>query len=145
MFSRIFLGMIPMTVCINYRFTRRYTLSLMGNSSQIHQIHVRSAGLARKKKACVWSPLASFYPRQVVNYRWSKKLHFSFILSCQLSSNKLVAKARNKTLFITQKFLKFLFWCVCVVSQFDLSITKRKYLFVRCQSLSHIPNTSLRC
>ena len=34
---------------------------------------------------------------------------------------------------------------VCVVSQFDLSITKWNYLFVRCQSLSHIPNTSLRC
>ena len=35
--------------------------------------------------------------------------------------------------------------CVCMVSQFDLSITKQNYLFVRCQSLSHIPNTSLRC
>ena len=69
--------------------------------------------------------------------------HFSFTLSCQLSSSKLVAKARNETLFITQKL--FLFLCVCVVSQFDLSITKQNYLFVRCQSLSHIPNTSLRC
>ena len=29
--------------------------------------------------------------------------------------------------------------CVCVVSQFDLSITKQNYLFVRCQFLSHIP------
>ena len=37
------------------------------------------------------------------------------------------------------------FVCVCVVSQFDLSITKQNYLFVRCESLSHIPNTSLRC
>ena len=34
---------------------------------------------------------------------------------------------------------------MCVVSQFDLSIAKRNYLFVRCQSSSHIPNTSLRC
>ena len=33
----------------------------------------------------------------------------------------------------------------CVVSQFYLCITKRNYLFVRCQSLSHIPNISLRC
>ena len=43
----------------------------------------------------------------------------------------------------------FLFWCVCVcvcmVSQFDLSVTKQNYLFVRCQSLCHIPNTSLQC
>ena len=29
----------------------------------------QQAGLARKKKAGVRSPLASFYPRQVVNYR----------------------------------------------------------------------------
>ena len=32
---------------------------------------------------------------------------------------------------------------VCVVSQFDLFITKQNHLFVRYQSLSHIPNTSL--
>ena len=32
-----------------------------------------------------------------------------------------------------------------MVSQFDLSITKQNYLFVRCQSLSHITNTSLQC
>ena len=38
-----------------------------------------------------------------------------------------------------------MFVCVCMVSQFDLSITKQNYFFVRCQSLSHIPNTSLRC
>ena len=67
----------------------------------------------------------------------------SFTLSCQLSSSKLVARAWNKTLFITQKL--FLFLCLCVVSQFELSITKWNNLFVRCQSLSHIPNTSLRC
>ena len=35
--------------------------------------------------------------------------------------------------------------CVYVLSQFDLFITKQKYLFVRCQYFSHIPNTSLRC
>ena len=35
--------------------------------------------------------------------------------------------------------------CVCVISQFDLSITKRNYLFIRCQSLSHICSTSLWC
>ena len=35
--------------------------------------------------------------------------------------------------------------CACLVSQFDLFVTKQNYLFVRCQFLSHIPNTSLRC
>ena len=64
-------------------------------------------------------------------------------LSCHLSSIKLVAKAQNETLFIMQKL--FLFLCVCVVSQFDLSITKQNYHFLSCQSLSHIPNTSVRC
>ena len=42
-------------------------------------------------------------------------------------------------------FCSYVCVCVCVVSQFDLSITKWNYLFVRCQSFSHIPNTSLRC
>ena len=36
-------------------------------------------------------------------------------------------------------------WVCGVISQFDLSITKPNYFFVRCQFLSHIPNTSLRC
>ena len=46
-------------------------------------------------------------------------------------------------MFIAQKLFLFLCacTCVCMVSQFDLSITKQNYLFVRCQSLSHIPNT----
>ena len=35
--------------------------------------------------------------------------------------------------------------CLCAVSQFDLLIIKQNYLFVRCQSLSRIPNTSLQC
>ena len=34
---------------------------------------VVNTGLARKKKAGAWSPLAFFYPRWVVSYRWSKK------------------------------------------------------------------------
>ena len=35
--------------------------------------------------------------------------------------------------------------CVSVIPQFDLSITKQNYLFVRYQLLSHIPNTSSQC
>ena len=48
-------------------------------------------------------------------------------------------------MFIAQKLFLFLcvYVCMSIVSQFDLSITKQNYL--RCQSLSHIPNTSLRC
>ena len=79
-----------------------------------------------------------------------KKITFQFhSLSCQLSSSKLFAKARNERLCLLCRsyFCSYVcvFVCVCVVSQFDLSITKQNYLFVRCESLSHIPNTSLRC
>ena len=74
-----------------------------------------------------------------------KKKHFSFTLLCQLSSSKLVAKAQNETLYLLRRsyFCSYLYvcLCVCVVPQFDLSITKQNYLSVRCQSLSHIPNT----
>ena len=54
---------------------------------------------------------------------------------------------KQNIVFIMQKLFLFLCvcLCVCVVSQFDLPITKQNYLFVRCQSLSHIPSTSLRC
>ena len=50
-------------------------------------------------------------------------------------------------MFIMQKLVLFLCVCVCVcmVSEVDLSITKQSYLFVRCQSLSHIPNACLQC
>ena len=47
--------------------------------------------------------------------------------------------------YICSSVIFCVFVCVCVVSQFDLFITKQNYLFVRCQSLSHIPNTSLQC
>ena len=71
----------------------------------------------------------------------------SICLASYLSSSKLVAKAQNETLFIMQNFFLFLCVCVCIcvclVSQVDLSITKQNYLFVRSQSLSHIPHTSL--
>ena len=89
----------------------------------------------------------------------------SLCLATYLSSSKLVAKASNKTLCLLHR--SYFCSCVCVyvcvclcvcvcvcvhacarahmVSQFDLSILKQNYLFVRCQSLSHIPNTSLQC
>ena len=74
-----------------------------------------------------------------------KNKHFSFTLSCWLFSSKLVAKARNETLCLLRQSYFCSYVCVYVVSQFDLSITKWNCLFVTCQSLSHIPNTSLQC
>ena len=115
MFSCSFLGMIPMTVCINYCFTRRYTLSLMGNCSQIHQIHVKSAGLARKEKACIWSPLTSFYPRRVVNYRWWKNhILASLCLASYLLENWLQKLETKHCLLCRSYFYSYV--CVCGIS-----------------------------
>ena len=51
---------------------------------------IKSAGLARKKKASVWSPLTSFFPRQVVSYRWSKNnILPSLCLASYLAANWL--------------------------------------------------------
>ena len=68
----------------------------------------------------------------------------SLCLASYLVANWL-QKLETKHLFITQKLFLFFCVCVCVVSQFDLSIRKWNYLFVRCESLSHMPNTSLQC
>ena len=79
----------------------------------------------------------------------------SLCLASYLAANwlqKLETKHCVEAYFIMQKLFLFLCvtqththtHCVCVVSQFDLSITKQNYLLVRCQSLPHIRNTSLR-
>ena len=48
------------------------------------------SGLARKKKAGAWSPLAFFYPRRVVSYRWSKNnILASLCLASYLAVNWL--------------------------------------------------------
>ena len=43
-------------------------LAFLGKSAAILSM-LCNAGLARKKKAGAWSPLAFFYPRQKVSYR----------------------------------------------------------------------------
>ena len=63
----------------------------------------------------------------------------SLSLASYLAANCLQKLEMKHCTYYTKKFL-FLCVCVCVISQFDLSITKQTYLFVRCQSLSHIPN-----
>ena len=83
-------------------------------------------GLAKKKKAGAWSLLA---------------ILASLCLASYLVANWLQKLETKHCLLRRSYFCSY----VCVVSQFDLSITKWNYLFVRCQSLSHIPNTSLRC
>ena len=65
----------------------------------------------------------------------------SLCLASYLAANWLQKLETKHCLLCRSYFCSY----VCVVSQFDLSITKQNYLFVRCQSLSHIPNTSLRC
>ena len=101
-----------------------------------------------KKKAGTWSPLAFFYPRRVVSYRWSKNnILASLCLASYLAANWLQKVKMKHCLLHRSYFCSYacVFVLVCVVSQFDLFITKQNYLFVRCQSLSHISNTSLQC
>ena len=64
----------------------------------------------------------------------------SLCLASYLAANWL-EKLKTKHCF----YVEVISVLMCVLSQFDLSITKQNYLFVRRQSLSYIPNTSLRC
>ena len=94
-----------------------------------------STGLARKKKAGAWSPLAFFYPRRVVSYRWSKNnILASLCLASYLAVNWLQKLETKHCAYYAEVILEVL--CVCVracvracavwygmVSQFDLSIT----------------------
>ena len=85
------------------------------------------------------------------------QLHYVLLAIKQQTGAKSL---KRNIVLITQKLFLFLCVCVCVcvcvcaclcvcmcvcgmVSQFDLSITKQNQLFVRCQSLSQIANTSL--
>ena len=103
-------------------------------------------GLVRKKKVGALSPLAFFYPRWVVSYGWSKNnILASLCLASNLAVNWLQKFETKDYVYYAEVISVLMCVFVCMVSQFDLSITKQNYLFVRCQSLSYIPNTSLRC
>ena len=67
---------------------------VLNYGSHAYQLKPQSGGLARKKKAGAWSPLALFYPRWVVSYRWSKTnilaslcLASYLAQTCQVSRN----------------------------------------------------------
>ena len=57
---------------VAFHNTNFHTMLLACEFTPPLQLNVQT-GLARKKKAGTWSPLAFFHPRQVVSYRWSKK------------------------------------------------------------------------
>ena len=100
----------------------------------------------RKKKAGAWSPLA-FQGKSLAIDDQKNNILASLCLATYLAVNWL-QKLETKHYVCYPEVISVLMCvcvCVCMVSQFDLSITKQNYLFVRCQSLSHIPNTSLRC
>ena len=110
-----------------------------------------AAGLVRKKKAGMWSPLPSSIRGEWLAINDKKKnILASLCLASYLAANWLQKLKTKHCLFRRSYFCSCVCVCVCVfvcvrmVSQFDLFITKPN-LFVRCQSLSHIPNTSLQC
>ena len=101
-------------------------------------------GLARKKKQAHGrhSP-SSIQGEWLAMDDQKNKILASFCLASYLAANWL-QKLETKHCVYYVEVISVLM-CVCVVSQFDLFIKKQNYLFVRCQFLSHIPNTSLRC
>ena len=73
---------------------KRGSGEVLNYGSHAYQLKPQSAGLARKKKAGAWSPLALFYQRRVVSYRWSKNnilaslcLASYLAQTCQVSRN----------------------------------------------------------
>ena len=63
---------------------------LLCHSDSIYYVKIHDSGLARKRKADMWSPLALFYPRWVVSYRWSKNnILASLCLASYLAANWL--------------------------------------------------------
>ena len=102
---------------------------------------------ARKKKTGASSPLVFFYPMRMVNYRWSKyNLLASLCLANYLAVNWLQKLETKHRVYYAEVIPVFICVCVCVCGISVWFIyNKKNCLFVRCQSLSHIPNTSLRC
>ena len=94
-----------------------------------------------RKKAGTWSPLTSFYPRRVVIDDQKNNIT-SLCLASYLAPNWL-QKLETKHCLLRRSYFCSYVW-VCGISVWFI-YNKRNYLFVRCQSLSHIPNTSLWC
>ena len=119
----------------------------LASRKRIRVLRIGISGLARKKKADAWSPLAFFYPRRVVSYRWSKNnILPSLGLASYLAVNWLQKLKTKHSVYYAEVISVFMcvYLCVYGISVW-LSITKQNYLFLRCQSLYHMRNTSLRC
>ena len=78
----------------------------------LYCVHI--TGLARKKMAGAWSPLAFFYPRQVVSYRWSKKQHFSLTMSCRLAKNWLQKLETKHCVYFGEVISVLMCVCLCL-------------------------------
>ena len=100
------------------------------------------AGLVRKKKAGAWSPLASFYLRRVVITIDDQKNNIASLCFASYLAANWLQKLKTKHCLLHRSYFSYV-W-VCGISVWFI-YNKRNYLFVRCQSLSHIPNTSLWC
>ena len=73
------------------------------------------SGLARKKEAGAWPPLAFFYPRRVVSYRWSKNnILASLSLASYLPANCLQKLETKQCAYYAEAISVFMCVCVCV-------------------------------
>ena len=92
-----------------------------------------TAGSARKKKAGACSPLAFFYWRRMVNYRWSRK-KFSFTLSIEQQTG---CKSSKQNIVYYTEVISVLM-CVCGISLWFI-YNKTKLLF--CKMSVFVPYT----
>ena len=101
----------------------------------------------RKRQACGHHLHSSIQGEWLAIDDQKNNILASLCLASYLAANWLQKVKMKHCLLRRSYFCSYacVFVLVCVVSQFDLFITKQNYLFVRCQSLSHISNTSLQC
>ena len=97
--------------------------------------------MARKKKVGVWS--SSIQGECLTIDDLKNNISASLCLASYLAANWLQKLKMKRCVYYAEVISVLM--CVFVVSPFDLYVTKRNYLCVTCQSLSHIHNTSLRC
>ena len=121
---------------------------LLCHSDSIYYVKIHDSGLARKRKADMWSPLALFYPRWVVSYRWSKNnILASLCLASYLAANWL-QKLKMKHAYYTEVISVLMCVCLHVCVWYGISVwfiyNKTKLTF--CKMLVFVPyNTSLQC
>ena len=118
----------------------RYSNFLIFNHPMIYQIcDIRmsiQAWQERKRQACGHHSPSSIQEEWLAKDDQKNNILASLCLASYLAGDWLQKLETKQCLLRRTYFCSYVCVCVCMVSQFDLSITKQNYLFVRYQSLS---------